>query len=189
MTLRYANISSSEPRTSVEAMPHSIAILGSTRSDGNTAKALHRLVHGLPCETVDLSHTKIAQFSYAQNYQDDDFTGIIERIVDAPVTILASPVYWYSYAAPMKIFIDRFSDLLFSKKPLGRRLRGCNFAFLSTGNAPQPDETLNQAFSNFCGYLGITNLGMVYACQDGPFYEDRSVLCIRKRIEAAQCRN
>jgi hypothetical protein len=82
----------------------------------------------------------------------------------------------------MNIFIDRFTDLLLSKQVLGRRLRGCNFAFLSTGNGADPDATLNQAFSNFCDYLGIEDLGMVCIREDGPLYEQHSVLNIRTYI-------
>lgn len=170
-------------------MKHSLAILGSLRSDGNTAKALNRLVHELPCDILDLRDQKIAHFSYAQDYKDDDqFIDIIKRIVETPVTILATPVYWYSYSTPMKIFIDRFSDLLVSEKPLGRRLRGCGFSLLSTGSDPNPDETLHQAFRNFCNYLGIKNLGMVYACEDGPFCDDLHVRNIREQIQNATSR-
>jgi multimeric flavodoxin WrbA len=170
-------------------MNHPLALLGSLRSDGNTAKALHRLVHGYPCDILDLNHQKIARFSYAQEYtDDDDFIGIVERIVEAPVTILATPVYWYSYSTPMKIFIDRFSDILVSAKPLGRRLRGCHFALLSTGSDPNPDATLTQAFSNFCDYLGIHNIGMVYACEDGPFHDEQSVSHVRNHLQNASGR-
>ncbi|HMO64444.1 MAG TPA: NAD(P)H-dependent oxidoreductase [Verrucomicrobiota bacterium] len=165
-------------------MNNSLALLGSLRSDGNTAKALHRLIHGHPCDTLDLRRQKIAHFSYAQKYEDDDaFIGIVERIVLAPVTIFATPVYWYSYSTPMKIFIDRFSDLLVSQKPLGRRLRGCHFALLSTGSDPTPDATLTQAFDNFCDYLGIHNIGMVYSCEDGSFYDEQSVINVRKHFQ------
>ena len=160
-------------------MNQSIAILGSLRKDGNTSKALARLIHGCPCDVVNLAHQKIAHFSYAQEYADDDFIGIVERVVGAPVTILATPVYWYSYSTPMKIFIDRFSDLLSSQKILGRRLRGCQFALLSTGSDSSPDASLNQAFDNFCSYLGISNIGMIYACEDGPFHDDQIALKVR----------
>jgi multimeric flavodoxin WrbA len=167
-------------------MNNSIALLGSLRSDGNTAKVLHRFVHGYPCDILDLSHHKIAHFSYAQEYADDDsFIGIVERIVHAPVTLLATPVYWYSYSTPMKIFIDRFSDLLVSQKPLGRRLRGRHFALLSTGSDPNPDATLTQAFGSFCDYLGLINIGMVYACEDGPFHDEQSASNVRNHLQNA----
>ena len=165
-------------------MNNPLAILGSLRSDGNTAKALHRLVHGYPCDFIDLQHQTIAHFSYGQEYPSDDaFIGIVERIVETPVTIFATPVYWYSYSTPMKIFIDRFSDLLVSKKPLGRKLRGCHFALLSTGSDPNPVATLTQAFNNFCDYLGIHNIGMVYSCEDGPFHDEQSVFNVRRHFK------
>lgn len=163
-------------------MKHSIAILGSARDNGNTATALNRLVDGLPCTTVDLSRQNIAHFSYTQCYGNDDFLAIVERIIEAPVTVLATPVYWYSYSAQMKRFIDRFSDLLFSQQILGRKLRGSRFALLSTGNSPEPDSTLNQAFTNFCGYLGLDNIGIVYASGDGQFYRNQPVQHIRQSI-------
>jgi NAD(P)H-dependent FMN reductase len=158
-----------------------IAILGSARSEGNTARVLGRLVEGFPCETVDLGTQRIAPFSYTQQYgDDDDFIALIERVVEAPLTVLATPVYWYSYSTPMKLFIDRFTDLLYTQKDLGRRLRGCRFGFLATGYSPQPNAIVNEAFSSFCDYLGITNVGMVYASGDGPFYDEAPVREIRE---------
>ena len=168
------------------ATNRSIAILGSARSDGNTARVLARLVDGLPCDTLDLSRQRIAEFSYAQAYADgDEFLAIVERIVAAPVTILATPVYWYSYSAPMKRFVDRFTDLLFAHKPLGRKLRGRRFALLSTGSDPKPDELLNAAYRGFCNYLSITNLGIAYAQEDGPFHDEEIVAAIRREIASA----
>lgn len=158
-----------------------IAILGSARSEGNTARVLGRLVEGVSCEILDLNRQKITPFSYAQQYdEDDDFISIVERMVVAPITLLATPVYWYSYSTPMKQFIDRFTDLLYSQKDLGRRLRGCRFGLLTTGYSPQPNAIVNEAFSSFCGYLGITNVGMVYASGDGPVHDEAPVQAIRE---------
>ncbi|REK18227.1 MAG: NADPH-dependent oxidoreductase [Planctomycetota bacterium] len=164
-------------------MKRSLAILGSARSDGNTAGALARLVHDLPCDVVDLAALELAPFSYVRDYRDDDpFLPLVERIVEAPLTILATPVYWYSYSTSMKTFVDRFTDLLFWHKPLGRRLRGCAFALLSTGSGPEPAALLNETFDSFCGYLGIRNLGTIYAAENGPFHPDSPVERIRAYI-------
>jgi multimeric flavodoxin WrbA len=166
-------------------MNRAIAILRSARGDGNTARVLESLVGGLPCDTVDLSARQIAPFTYAQQYgQGDEFLDIIRQIVEAPLTILATPVYWYSYSAQMKIFVDRFTDLLMSEKPLGRRLRGRSFALVASGNSPEPEEILNRAFDSFCGYLGIHNAGMAYACEDGAFFDERAVEHIRAHLRA-----
>lgn len=84
----------------------------------------------------------------------------------------------------MKLFIDRFSDLLISRKPLGRKLRGCRFALLSTGSDPNPDQILNQAFSSFCEYLGVNNIGMIYSCEDGPFVDEAPVRNLQEQIKS-----
>ena len=104
---------------------NSIAILGSARSRGNTAAALQRLIAGSCCEVVDLQFCSVAPYNYESDYPEgDQFLSVVQQIVRAPVTIIATPVYWYSYSTPMKVFIDRFSDLLTAHRDLGRQLRG-----------------------------------------------------------------
>ncbi|WP_081892346.1 NAD(P)H-dependent oxidoreductase [Verrucomicrobium sp. BvORR106] len=174
--------SSSTLRTSVAAP--ALAILGSARSEGNTARALQRLFESLPCEVVDLNQVRIAPFSYSQQYSDDDFIGIIEQMVEAPLIVFATPVYWYSYSAPMKQFIDRFTDLLYSRKDLGRRLRGRKVAFLTTGYAPRPNEVIQAAFGSFCDYLGLEQVGMVYAQEGTVFYDEVPVEAVRECCKA-----
>src|SRR5689334_21094507 len=104
-------------------MARSLAILGSTRSDGHTAALLTRLIDGFECDVIDLNAARIAGFRYDQHYPaDDEFMTIVERMIASPIVIFATPVYWYSFSAVMKTFIDRLSDLLMSKKEIGRRL-------------------------------------------------------------------
>jgi multimeric flavodoxin WrbA len=156
------------------------AILGSAREDSNTAVILRRLIAERVCEIVDLRTCPVSPFSYKHSYPvGDQFVSIIRRVVCAPVTIIATPVYWYSYSTPMKIFIDRFSDLLTFQKELGRQLRGRHFALLSSSSEPWPDKTLVEAFSRFCDYLGITFVGCVHAQDAGEFVDLDAVAKIR----------
>jgi multimeric flavodoxin WrbA len=165
-------------------MANSIAILGSARKNSNTAIILQRLISGYACDTVDLQNTSIACYDYEQNYPGhDEFQSIIHRIISAPVTIIATPVYWYSYSTPMKIFIDRFSDLLSDNKELGRQLRGRHFALVSSSAEPQPDPTLVEAFSRFCDYLGIIFVGCAHAQDSGEFANSDAVAKIRRHLK------
>src|SRR4051794_12827914 len=101
--------------------PRPLAILGSARANGNTAAVLRRLLDGLDCDVVDLSTCRIAPYDYDHNYPvGDQFLALIERAIAAPITVVATPVYWYSYSTPTKVFIDRFSDLLGWRSDLGR---------------------------------------------------------------------
>lgn len=145
-----------------------LAILGSARSNGNTATVLNRLISGTSCEFVDLSRLRIEGFRYDQVYHDD-FSELSAKILAADFVILATPVYWYSYSALMKAFIDRFSDFLSSQKSAGRLLRGKRFGLVSTGSDGIPDEALILSYSRFCSYLGIENAGCLYSQNDGPF--------------------
>jgi multimeric flavodoxin WrbA len=157
-----------------------IAIFGSARKDSNTAVILRRLIAERNCDIVDLRSCSISPYNYEHSYSTgDEFVSIIRRIVRAPVTIVATPVYWYSYSTPTKIFIDRFSDLLSFQKELGQQLRGQHFALLSSGANPWPDKTLVEAFSRFCDYLGITFVGCAHAQDAGEFVDSDIVTKIR----------
>ena len=169
------------PSAAARQAPPSIAILGSARRDGNTAELLRRLVSGLACEIVDLQATPPAPFSYGQRYPGDPFFSIVERMTVAPVTIFATPVYWFSYSAIMKGFIDRFSDLSISgeNQELGRKLRGRFFALLASGSDPALEPALNLAFTEFCHFLGARYLAPVYAREAGPFVDAAAASNVR----------
>jgi len=168
-------------------MPPALAILGSARSDGHTAALLARLIEGLNCEVFDLNQRRVAAFRYDQKYADDgdEFSAVIEKMLDAPVTIFATPVYWYSCSWLMKAFIDRLSDLLMSRKELGRRLRGRSFALLTSGSDAEPDADVVSAFKRLCEYLGVTYIGLVHGAEAGPFVDAQSAERVRGLIGSA----
>jgi multimeric flavodoxin WrbA len=164
-------------------MARAIAILGSARSDGHTAAILKRLVDGFDCEVIDLNSARIACFRYDQHYADDDeFLAIVERMIAAPIVIFATPVYWYSFSAVMKNFIDRLSDLLMSQKPVGRRLRGGQWALASSGSDSAPDRDLVSAFRRTCEYLGVECIAEVYGVEGGTFVDEAAARRIRNHL-------
>jgi NAD(P)H-dependent FMN reductase len=146
-----------------------VAILGSARSNGNTAAVLTRFLDGRTCDVFDLLALQLAPFDYSQTYPPDAFLDVVRCMIAAPVVVFATPVYWYSMSAVMKEFVDRLSDLLMSQKDLGRQLRGRRFALLSSSEEPDPDPDLVSMFRRTCEYLGVEYLGCVHAKADGPF--------------------
>lgn len=165
-------------------MANSIAVLGSARKNSNTFTILQRLISGHACDVIDLQNVSVAFYNYEQSYPShDEFLPIVRRIIHAPVTIIATPVYWYSYSTPMKVFIDRFSDLLGDHKELGRRLRGRHFALISSSAEPQPDQTLVDAFSRFCDYLGIIFVGCAHAQGAGEFVDSSATTKIKHLLK------
>lgn len=164
-------------------MPRALAILGSARSDGNTAALLARLVEGRACDIIDLSESRITGFRYDQSYPaDDQFMATVERMIAAPIVVFATPVYWYSFSTVMKNFLDRLSDLLMSRKDVGRRLRGTHWALLSSGSDPNPDPDLVSAFRRTCNYLGVECIAEVYGVEDGPFVHDAAAARVRSHL-------
>lgn len=106
---------------------------------------------------IDLLDFTIHPFRYEQEYpDDDDFLRLIETyVLPNEQIIFASPVYWYSMSGPMKIFFDRLSDLLKSRKELGRQLRGKRMSVLSCGNDQEVNDSFFAAFRLSAEYLGM----------------------------------
>jgi multimeric flavodoxin WrbA len=163
-----------------------VAILGSARSNGNTAKVLSRLLDKQNAQVFDLNELALSRFDYRQSYPPDRFLDIVRAMIAAPITIFATPVYWYSYSAIMKGFVDRLSDLLMSQKDLGRQLRGRSFALLTSSEEAKPDPDLVSAFSRLCEYMGVNFVGCVHAEADGSFVDEIMVDRVRQLMDRAE---
>jgi len=168
-----------------ECAAPALAILGSAPGDVRMASLVRRLTAGLACEVVDLGAVSIAPFSPAQNYRPDSFLDLIARMAEAPVTVFATPVYWFSYSAVMKGFIDRFTDLQLTHRQLGGRLRGREFALLASGSEAELEPALNLAFSRFCDSIGARCIALVYAQADGPFADADAAMLLRRAMGEA----
>jgi len=134
-----------------------LLLQSSARPHGDTFHAARKLAGELEAKHIDLLDYKIYPFSYEQEYpSDDDFLRLIEtKILPCEQIIFASPVYWYSMSGPMKIFFDRLSDLLKSRKDLGRQLRGKRMSVLSVSNDEQINASFYDAFRLSADYLGM----------------------------------
>lgn len=128
-----------------------LIIVGSARPKGNTWRVAQKLSAKLDgnVELVNLSELTINYFSYSQQYPaDDNFLDFIEaRLLAYDSIVFASPIYWYSMSAHMKTFLDLLSDLLKSRKDLGRQLRGKTLSVLSCSGTP---ELSHQAMRQLC---------------------------------------
>ncbi len=164
-------------------MPPALALLGSARTHGHTAALLNQLTAGFECDTLDLNTAEIAAFRYDQHYPpNDEFLAIVQKMIAAPIVIFATPVYWYSFSTVMKNFLDRLSDLLMSRKEVGRQLRGSRWALVSSGSDPQPDPDLTSAFQRMCDYLGVECIGAVYAVEGGNFTDEQAAALVRSQL-------
>jgi len=134
-------------------------ILGSARSDGHTAQMAQQIAARLGAHIIDLKEYQIEHYDYEHGYKNDDFIALIrESVIKADTLILATPVYWYSMSGRMKVFLDRFTDLLKIEKDLGRQLRGKSLAVFTTSNGGNLGDYFWRPFVETADYLGMKYL-------------------------------
>ena len=141
-------------------MNKTIAIIGSSRRNGNTRQLIDLIAKELAIEVIDISAKTISPYDYEHKNSEDDFLPIINQLLKYDNIIFASPVYWYAMSAQMKTFIDRFSDLLSVEalKDQGRALRGKVGYVVSTSINAEAGDSFLDSFTNTFTYLGM-NIG------------------------------
>lgn len=138
-----------------------IIIFGSSRSDGDTLKAIKSVIKNRPVPIIDLKNLNINHYDYNYDNQQDDFLALAERMVQHNPIILATPVYWYTMSAIMKTFIDRWSDLLDTRKDIGRRLPNKELFVIACYGSSLP-KGFEDAFSQTCDYLDMQYKSCLY---------------------------
>jgi len=150
----------------------SVVILGTSRSKGNTRRVLETIISGRPVEIVDLSKLQLSAYDYEHQNAGDDFIPLIESIASKQLLILATPVYWFTMSAQLKIFIDRLGDLFTIRNDLGRLLRGKSLAVVASGTNRELPPGFESAFRLTCEYLGMQYVGAFnwrFKKNDQPF--------------------
>ncbi len=147
-----------------------LAISSSPRNGGNSDVLCERLLEGAQkagheTEKISLSGRKITPCHACYGcrktevcVKKDDMEEIIEKLIKADVIVLATPVYFYSMSAQMKIFIDRCL-------PKYREIRDKRFYFIITAADPQ-HQAVDGAVMGLRGYLrclpGAREEGIIY---------------------------
>lgn len=141
-------------------MKNGLIIVGSSRSDGDSALVVQYLQELLGFDTVDLKEKRIEHFDYDFKNSDDDFSELFKEIVHKyEVLIFVSPVYWYTMSGIMKVFFDRISDFLYKEKEFGRKLRGKEMTVLSCSNSTEVVGGFEMPFKKSASYLGMNYMG------------------------------
>jgi multimeric flavodoxin WrbA len=101
-----------------------IAILGSRNPQGQTAKAVGALAHGVKgaggeCEQIFLPQMKIERCRQCDDNGwgicrtqgkcviEDDFASLVSKINDADAVVFATPVYFGDLSESIRAFLDR----------------------------------------------------------------------------------
>lgn len=133
-----------------------IIVMGSSRSDGDTATVVNKLAQSLGFAVLDLKKLEFSDYDYTSNNLNDDFLPTVRKLVDNYTHIIfATPVYWYTMSALMKRFIDRISDCLRVEKETGRKFRGMQMSLLTVSNGER-NAGFSSPFKLTAKYLGMT---------------------------------
>ncbi len=127
-----------------------VALYGSPRRRGNTARLLQAAVEGARQGGAEVREIVLRDLKinpcleiYACRregicVQRDDFRRLADTLLKADATMLASPIFFYTVSAQVKLMMDRCQSLWvkkywLEKKPLGRLDNARPGLFLSAG--------------------------------------------------------
>lgn len=147
---------------------NTVIILGSSRNDGNTKALVDELIRQTGWDLVDLNNYDIGYFDYQHENSSDDYLPLMRKLIQKyDRFVFATPVYWYAMSGVMKVFFDRFTDLLTIEKEMGRQLRGKEMAAVSCSNGGNLGEDFWLPFRKSASYLGMRFLkGMHFVVEE-----------------------
>jgi multimeric flavodoxin WrbA len=139
--------------------PKTVAILGSSRKKGNTAKVLAAVLGDSGARFFDLYDRTIHHYDYSRPLIEDDFLEIVEAMVASRNIVFATPVYWYSMSGRLKVFFDRLTELISDRKPLGRALAGKDVFLVTSSSEQTLPEGFESPFRASSEYMDMTYRG------------------------------
>lgn len=149
-------------------MARTAIIYGGSRKDGNTHKVITAAAQKIAADTFNVSDYEISFYDYEHKNRDDDFLPLVKQLLEYDCWIFASPIYWYTMSAQLKVFVDRLTDLLDIEQEMGRQLRDKNAALITTGIEETCPLCYEDVFINTFNYLGINYQGCFYVdCSQG----------------------
>jgi multimeric flavodoxin WrbA len=95
-----------------------LALLGSTRKDGNSEYLAKKIVEGTDHTIVSLADLDIKPIVDMRHSEEgfspveDDYEKLVQLIQEHDILLFATPLYWYGMSGPMKNFFDRWSQYL-----------------------------------------------------------------------------
>ena len=142
-------------------MKRILFVNGSPNRNGHTAAMAKRLLAGKEYETLNLIDYKI--YPLGQFFDDDQFEAVIQKMLEANVLVMGSPVYWHSMTGQFRTLLDRIYE-----SSLKHRLRGKELYFLFQGAGPSSAmlEAGNYTMGIFCRLFGLQYRGMATSVRE-----------------------
>lgn len=138
-----------------EKMEKILFVNGSPNRDGNTAALAKVLLEGRQYETLNLNDYRLN--FYGQTLEGDQLDKVIEKMKEADIVVMGSPVYWHNICASVRTLMERCYGYLPENTFNGKR-----FFFLYQGAAPTKMmiDDGEYSMSRFAKMYGFTYEGM-----------------------------
>ncbi|MDT0552461.1 flavodoxin family protein [Urechidicola vernalis] len=137
-------------------MKNTVIIQASSRSNGDSFKISEQLLKLKGIDFIDLNTLSINHYDYDYQNKNDDFNPLATKIADKYDNIIfITPIYWYTMSGLLKVFLDRFSDLIRIHKDTGRKFRGKNVGLISVNNSDAYLKNFSEPIDLSCQYLGM----------------------------------
>lgn len=134
-------------------MSKTLVILGTNRADSHTLQGIRNDLPFNDYQLIELRDFRIDHYSYELPKPADDFLMVVNLMLEAENLVFATPVYWYAMSGRMKVFLDRFTDLITSDKSLGRALAGKSVFLFASGSDEELPEGFEVPFRNTAAFF------------------------------------
>jgi len=106
-----------------------IALMGSPRKRGNTELLVDAFIEGAESKGAVVEKVRVhdleiggcraclACHKTGKCHQKDDMIDLYDRLLEAEVWVIATPVYWWGPTSQIKAVIDRFYSLCYGEHP------------------------------------------------------------------------
>lgn len=147
-----------------------VVLLGSMRKNGNTDLLTQAFVKGAS-EKNDVDVVSVADYQVSpctgcnacaqregnQCVQQDDMVKIYEKLKQADVLVIASPVYFYGISAQLKAIVDRLHT------PMRNQFSIKKMAMILVGAATLPElfDSIKMQYQLVLNYFHLKDAGMV----------------------------
>lgn len=148
-----------------------VVLLGSPRKNGNTEILANAFVAGVDkqknsVEIISVTENKVngcigCNFCYKNSQhsciQKDDMQGIYEKLSDADVIVVATPIYFYGISSQLKCMIDRLHN------PIRNTFKVKELVLLAVcaNTIPTVFDSVKSMYHSILSYFSLTDAGMI----------------------------
>lgn len=170
-----------------------LAFMGSPRKNGNSSTLAGQILKGVEEQgvTTDAIHLQDLSIGpcracYACQKKggsrcalDDDMQSLYPRLISSEAWVLASPVYWFTMTAQMKLFMDRLFGLVaYGPEPFRRKKIAIAMTYGDSDPFNSGCVNALRTFQDAFRFTGSRIAGMVYgsALEPGDIEKNASLM-------------